>query len=458
MSVLALAITGLFFEVGGNLGKIQFSEINTTKIYVVQNQSAVNNFLNTQPTTVPPQQLPSTIVNNVVVQAPATCPVGYTGVVNESSQKIISCVLIPTPTGTISTPNNMSTTNNVGDVLGCGTSCGSQKFGIQANSVLIDSTGKAYPSNTIVNVSPTSFTSASLIGSFITLGGSSNLHKLSLFDAAGHSIDLGGVQTVFTGVTVSNTNVIVQAQMAIYLDNKLSYSATLSGQGVQTNNTIPLFVNGQTNSYFTFANEGAGWQDASTHYFDIYVGNVTATVGTGFNTQSYKLVGNQLVYQLEIIPNSNFVTQSNGAVVYASDDVMKVCTRNAGVESFLDGETDISTSYAYGTPTSAPTVSVSTGGNLIGTIPGFSGVVPNVGSDGYVSGPAPYAANCQQFSGIPRNAPITVTAGSQTFNIQTPITQYTYELNCEGTLSAADGDLPSNIIFSGCTNNFNGGG
>lgn len=406
MIILAVALSVFFFLIGGTLANIKFSEINTGTFVAP-----------------PPSQV--------------------------SIQKAI---------------NQTSTANSVQNMLdsaGCKDNTGicsasSPKLLINTQVVMYDSNQVPYPYSTYINIPLQDltgwnmFNAVDLHGNFID-----KVKKLSLVDSQGHILDLGTIKLSMYAATNYDTNVIVSGDFAVYLDDQLRGQKHLAIQGMTQNKSIAMQINGQSAYGFTFANEGATWTNGTQHIFKILIGNVTGTVGTGQNTQTFRLTQNSLAYVLVMTLNSDKKTvlgiDNKAVTVYKSDDSILLSARNAVWGDYQTGCTvcnyGIQDNFFVSSGPTTASAKVYVNGFLIasGSIVGSS---DQASSQGIVT---------STVTGIPRDSDvIVITQDGSKYSFHTPIVQETYNLNCAGTVSNTD---PVNgrgqyVNSGGCTNDF----
>lgn len=404
--ILAISLSVFFFLIGGTLANIKFSEINTGTFIV------------------PPP-------NNTSIQK------AITSTVNQTS-----------PTSSI---------QNVLDSAGCKDNNGicaasSPKFLINTQVILSDSNQQPYPYSTYVNIPLQNLLGLNQLSIYDKSGNFvDKISKLSLTDSQGHLLDLGNIKLSLYGVTNYDTNVVASGDFAVFLDDQLRGTKHLAIQGMTQNKTIPMQINGQPAYGFTFQDEGRNWIDGSQHIFKVLVGNVTATVGTGQNTQLFQYTKSAIAYVLVMTVNQNKITiigvDNKAVAVFKADDTLQLCGRD-GINTYqdtIDSNDIFHTSLAWSTPSvSTGLVSVSENGFLL-----VSGHSTTTGGTAGVK-------SCTTLTGIPRDTDIVINAGGINYDIHTPITQFGYVYDCSGTVKNTDpiNGRGQNIISGGCTNNF----
>lgn len=342
-------------------------------------------------------------------------------------------------------------------------SLSSPKFLIKSSTVLFDSNQVQYPTSTLVNIPLQSFLPWVPKISITDSNGNliSQMPKLSLTDSQGHLLDLGTVQLGLYGVTNVDTDVIVTGVFSVYLDDKTIYSKQFATQGKTLNGLIPITSFGNNGVFtFTFADEGKDWKDGETHIFKIMLGNVVATVGSGDKTSIFQYSNAAPVYVLVMTVNQNKITtigvDNKAIAIFKSDDSIQACGRN-GIVSFQtlgDVYNHYYSGYVSQQVRNTGLISIYENGFLItkvqsaNTIPSYNSANP----DSVDANSGMGQKSCVTQTGIPRDADLLVTIGTNQYNIHTPTTQTTLIYDCSG--DAVPNDPFTGSIRNSCPSNF----
>lgn len=295
----------------------------------------------------------------------------------------------------------------------------SPKFGIEVDTILLDSNKKEFTYSTFLNL-PTA----------------------TITDPEGHYLDLGSVQVALRAVSNSEQKIVVTGKFKAFLDDKqIGLDRTFTGIGFTTNKSLPLTIDGKPAFTFTFADEGLGWADKSIHYFKVYITDIDATVGEGFDTQSYKYSTRFLGYILTMTVDGTkkvvIGTDNTAISVFKSDSTIQVCGQNAGRTTRYEFGKYVYTPFPALYP---PRVDI--------VVNGFK--VVSSASVLFGSRDADFGAlGCSvPQSGIPRGTDVVFRVDGKDFTVHTPLTQYAYKASCNYRNSI------SGIIGTTCTSNF----
>jgi len=306
------------------------------------------------------------------------------------------------------------------------------KFGVNTNVVLHDSNGTAYKYNSFFNVP----------------------QQYSLVSDNGLILDLGDVDVGVYGVSNSANNMLVQGRIQFWLDSNLEADRFFFGQGQATNKTLALTIDGKPDYKFTFKDEGANWEDGSSHYFKVMITQVNATVGTGFDTLSYASHTNFLAYELQMKLDKSKVVVKNlqgfAQTQYPADITIQTCGQTGIIGSQFTGG-DSFNEYVIANSVSSPEIQILNNGYQIADLP------PTVPSN-----PIPNSETPQKFgvvcgtkiTGLPRDTILMFKVNGVGYLVQTPKTQYDYKMTCSLKDLTPNAGGNHQYAFGGCANNF----
>ena len=315
------------------------------------------------------------------------------------------------------TQPDLSKVQNWLDQAGCGVTCGSEKFGINTNVVLFDSAGKRFPFSTFLSIPATT---------------------QSLIDEQGNLLDLGSVQVGLSGVTKSEGKITVTGKIKILLDDVIIADRQFAGQGFTINKTLLLKIDGKDAYTFTFADEGSTWVDESVHKFRVFLYDVEATAGEGFETRSFRYSNQDfLAYllQMRVDQDKVVVKDATGSVI-----------------SMFKSDIEV---YACGVPFSYSTLRYDAGGKPTGfgdvTYINPDTVTVTVYDQDFKQVGLINSGSCTSIKNIARDSNITIKVEDQQFKIHTPKTTYQYKVECT---ILSHGANPVTIDGTGCSSNF----
>jgi hypothetical protein len=390
-----------------------------------------------------------------------------------SQQTVINASVIYTK------PNYTGIANAL-DAVGCSVNCGSPKIGIQVTSVLFDSNQNQYPQTTYINLQPNNLLSTintapqqNYLGQLAVIFSpkttiydkysnsydnvptvTSSPQPLTLTDQAGHYLDLGTVQVAFNAVSSMDGTIIIQGNFASYLDDQPRATGQFAGQGTTKSLLLPLAIIGQPAFTFTFANEGANWQNGTTHIFKIEVSNIQATLNVGSNSYTFSLPNTNLAYvlimQVNTVKKVVLGVDNKAISVFLNDDTLQVKTTGTQVQcGFLGSGGAV---YNGGPSGSIQSLGACDKGSYLGSI--------SVLQNGFLLGKIS-SGQTGTIQNIARNSQIQFITDAGTFAIQTPVTHFDYIETCKGQIyynAGTDGttQLVSQTPFAFCSNNFGG--